>query len=127
MKPISDFVFDIIIFGGMAAWVLWGWRSWFRARPEKMEPRSFFSISGFASTSLAALLTIGVRIYSQFVDLKPFYDPLLLRVGRDSFMLSTAGLVLAFVDLRKENPLRWKSPVLSVFLLLFWFAVGVSQ
>jgi hypothetical protein len=33
MGPVLDRLFVAAVLGGLLAWVVWGWRSWLRARP----------------------------------------------------------------------------------------------
>jgi hypothetical protein len=79
MGPTGDLVFVIAVLGVLAAWVIWGWKSWVRHASARASATAILSLVGFLIASLSALLQISTGIYAQFVFF-PFNDPTLLKI-----------------------------------------------
>ena len=126
MGRTGDLMFVIVLLGGLAAWVTWGWISWTRTGPATRSTSSIFSVIGFSLASLSALLHVATGIYAQVHEF-PFYDPTLLRIYGVGLLLSLLGLLSGLCGSFRGGPLRFKAPALSAFLLLLWFAHAVSE
>src|SRR6266567_7994500 len=127
MGPVIDRVVVVLILGGLAAWVGWGWRSWIRRRPEQLSLGMRCSLAGFILASVSAALEIGSGTYAQFINGFPFEDPTLLRIYRWGFLLAFLGLIAGLSGVAKKTPLRWKAPALSTVLLLMWIAQVMGE
>src|SRR5437016_4227966 len=113
MGPIGDRIFVIVILGGLAAWVIWGWRSWMRGRPSKLTLGMMSTLIGFVCASISASLEIGTGVYAQVRNGFAFMDPTLLRIYAAGLILSVLGLVCGIFGADDKTPLRWKTPALS--------------
>jgi len=127
MGPVADRIVVVLILGGLAFWVGWGWYRWRSRRPEHLSAGMKCSVAGFVLASSSAALEIGSGIYAQFVNGFPFQDPALLRIYRWGFLLALLGLIVGLFGIAKKNPLRWKAPALSMFLLLLWFGQAMGE
>ena len=127
MGPLTDRVVVVLILGGLAAWVAWGWRSWIRRRPEQLSLGMRCSIAGFALASVSAALEIGSGTYAQFINGFPFEDPTFLRIYRWGFLLAFLGLIVGLFGVTNKTPLRWKAPALSTVLLLLWLGQVMGE
>jgi len=92
MGPVADRIVVVLILGGLAAWVAWGWRSWTRSRPEQLSVGMKCSLAGSVLASISAALEISSGTYAQFKSFH-FEDPVLLRIYRWGFLLAFLGLV----------------------------------
>jgi len=126
MGPVADRIVVVLILGGLAAWVAWGWRSWTLRRPEQLSVGMKCSLAGFVLASVSAALEIGSGTYAQFRSF-PFEDPVLLRIYRWGFLLAFLGLVTGLFGVGKKTPLRWKTPALSTVLLLLWIGQVMGE
>ena len=125
MGPVGDLTFVVVVLGGLAAWVIWGWKSWIRYR---FETPSFgwLSVTGVSLASLSALLQIGSGTWAQFVEFQ-FNDPVLLRIYFIGFWLALLGLISGLIGTVKDGSLRFKAPSLSAFLLLSWIWHAMAE
>jgi hypothetical protein len=118
MEPIIV----VVILGGLAAWVGWGWRGWLRSRPGNLSLGMKCSLVGFAFASLSASLEIGWGLNARFADdVKLLSDSFLVIYGV-GFLSALLGLVCGLCGVASKTPLRWKSPALATVLLLLWLA-----
>lgn len=127
MGPLADRVVVVLVLGGLAAWVGWGWRSWVRRRPEQLSVGMRCSAVGFILASASAALEIGSATYAQFINGFPFEDPTLLRIYRWGFLLAFLGLIAGLFGVSSKTPLRWKTPALSIVLLLLWLGQAMGE
>jgi hypothetical protein len=128
MGPTADRVFVVIVLGGLAGWVLLGWRAWMRNRPTSLSLLTSFSLVGFFFASLSASLEVGSGTYAQFRDGGfPFNDPVLLRIYFFGFWSALLGLICGLVGIAGKTPLRFKAPVLSIVLLLLWIGQAMGE
>lgn len=127
MGPVADRIVVVLILGGLAAWLVWGWRSWIRRRPEHLSAGAKCSLAGFVLASGSAALEIASGTYAQFTNGFSFQDPTLLRIYRWGFLLALLGLIVGLLGIARKNPLRWKAPTLSMFLLLLWFGQVMGE
>ncbi len=125
MGPVGDVIFVIAVLGGLAIWVVWGWKSWTPYRSET-SALGWFLVTGFSLASLSALLQIGSGIYAQFHDF-PFNDPTLLRIYFVGFWLALLGLISGLIGSFRNGPIRFKAPSLSAFLLLLWIWHAMAE
>jgi hypothetical protein len=126
MGPMGDLVFVSAVLGVLAAWVIWGWRSWMR-RGSETSFLGWLSVSGFLLASLSASLQISSGIYAQFADGFSFNDPTLLRIYFIGFWLALLGLVSGLFGSFRNGPLRFKAPSLSAFLILLWIWHAMAE
>lgn len=126
MSPIADRIVVAFILGGLAGWVVWGWRSWIRRRPEHLSVGMKCSLAGFVSASASAALEIGSGTYAQFRSFS-FEDPTLLRIYRWGLLLAFLGFITALFGIGRKTPLRWKAPALSFVLLLLWIGQVMGE
>lgn len=126
MGPVADRIAVVVILGGLAAWVAWGWRSWTLHRPEQLSVGARCSLAGFILASVSAALEIGSGTYAQFRSFQ-FEDPVLLRIYRLGFLFAFLGLVVGLFGIAKKTPLRWKAPALSTVLLLLWMGQVMGE
>lgn len=127
MGPVADRIVVVLVLGGLAFWVGWGWYSWRRRRPEHLSTGMKCSVAGFVLASASAGLEIGSGTYAQFINGFAFQDPTLLRIYRWGFLFAFLGLVFGLFGIAKRNPLRWKAPALSMVLLLLWFGQAMGE
>jgi hypothetical protein len=125
MGRTGDLIFVIVVLGGLAIWVVWGWKSW-TARRSETSILGCLSVAGFALASLSALLQIGSGIYAQFHDF-PFNDPTLLQIYFIGFWLALLGLISGLIGSFRNGPTRFKAPSLSAFLLLLWIWHAMAE
>ena len=120
-----DILAMVIILGGLAAWVVWGYLSWAcnRSAVSKM---ALCSLAGFTLASLSALVEISSGIYAQFHEFR-YYDPLLMTIYRVGFFVAGFGFVVSLFGSATKSPLRWKALVLSAVMLLLWSWHAVSE
>jgi hypothetical protein len=119
MGPAADKIFAIIVLGGLAVWVLWGWWAWMRSRPLILNVRVVFSLVGFSLASLSAGLEIGSGTYAHGFALNYLT---LLRIYIFGFWSALLGLVCSLIGVASRSPLRFKAPALSLVLVLLWMA-----
>ena len=127
MGRVGDLIFVIAVLGGLAAWVIWGWVSWMRRRPAQPSIGMTLSVIGFGFASSSALLQIGTGLYANVTDGFPFNDPRLMRIYGIGLLLALLGLACGIGGVFRTNPLRFKAPILSAFLLLFWMLQAMSE
>lgn len=127
MGPIADRIIAVVILGGLAAWLGWGWHSWIRHRPEHLIGGMKCSLAGFLLASASAVLEIASGTYAQFVNGFRFQDPTLLRIYRWGALLALLGLIIGLFGIARNTPLRWKAPALSMVLLLLWFGQAMGE
>jgi len=123
---VADKIVVVLILGGLAVWVAWGWRGWTRHRPEQLSAGMKCSLAGFVLASISAALEIGSGTYAQFRSF-PFEDPTLLSIYRWGFVLAFLGLVIGLFGVGKKTPLRWKAPTLSTVLLVLWIGQVMGE
>jgi hypothetical protein len=109
MGPVADRIVVVLILGGLAAWVGWGWRSWVRRRPERLSLGMRCSLIGFVLASVSAALEIGTGTYGQFINGFPFEDPTLLHIFRWGFLLGVLGLDRRTIRGHQQNPSSMES------------------
>jgi hypothetical protein len=117
----------VFLLGGLAAWVVWGWRSWIRRRPEQLSVGMKCSLAGFILASVSAALEIGSAFYALFINGFPFLAPAPLRIYGLGLLLASLGLVIGLFGITQKTPLRWKAPALSTVLLLLWLAQAMGE
>ena len=127
MGPRLDILLVAIILGGFAAWVVWGFISWFRKRPLRLSATVACSLVGFSCASASAALEIGSGVYAQFIGGFPFNHPTLLRIYALGLLFAAVGLILGLVGALTPNPLRWKAPSLSAVFLLLWVGQVIGE
>jgi hypothetical protein len=127
MGRVGDLIFVIAVLGGLAAWVIWGWVTWVRRRPTQLTPGMTLSAIGFGFASLSALLQIGTGLYANLTGGFPFNDPKLMRIYGIGLLSALLGLACGLGGMFRESPLRFKAPILSAFLLLFWALQAISE
>jgi hypothetical protein len=127
MGPLADRIVVVLILGGLATWVAWGWHSWIRCRPEQLSVGMRCSLAGFTLATVSAAFEIGTGIYGQLINGFPFQDPTLLRIYRWGFLLAFLGFVTGLFGTTKKTPLRWKAPALSAVLLLLWITAAMGE
>ncbi len=98
-----------------------------RRRPAQLSAVMILSVIGFGFASLSALLQIGTGLYANITGGFPFNDPRLMRIYGLGLLLALLGLVCGLGGLFRANPLRFKTPILSAFLLLFWILQAMSE
>ena len=109
----------VIIYGGLAAILIWGWIRWVR----NSEPRSFFSICSlisfiFGTSSL--FMAVGMVLYARSIGGFDFYDPFLMKIYAWGLLISLIGLIFAAIGVWRKNLLRFHSIALSVGMLAYW-------
>ena len=128
MGPIADRIFAIIVLGGLAAWVLWGWWAWIRNRPLSLNVGMVFTLVGFSLASLSAALQISSGTYSQFREGGfPFNYPTLVRIYFFGFWFALLGLVFSLIGVGSKTPLRFQAPALSLVLMLLWIGQAMGE
>lgn len=121
MGPVADKIFVIIVLGGLAVWVLWGWWAWIRSRPLILNVRVVFSLVGFSLASLSAGLEIGSGTHGV-----AFNYLTLLRIYIFGFWPALLGLVCSLIGVASRSPLRFTAPALSLVLVLLWMAHAIG-
>jgi hypothetical protein len=125
MGPTVDIIVVVLILGGLAAWVIWGYASWWR-NDRHSSVAILCSFAGFTLASLSALVEIGSGVYAQFHTFR-FYDPVLMKIYRLGFLTAALGLVVSVGGLASKSALRWKAPALSTVMLLLWLWHAASE
>ena len=128
MGPIADRIFAIIVLGGLAAWVLWGWWAWIRNRPLSLNVGMVFTLVGFSLASLSAALQISSGTFAQFREGGfPFNYPTLVRIYFFGFWFALLGLVCSLIGVGSKSSLRFQAPALSLVLMLLWIGQAMGE
>lgn len=116
-----------IVAVSMIVGVGWSWVNWFRKQDRIRPPkwRSILAVTGFAlaTTSVAGDVVLTVIQHFRGGSL-PFYDPTWLFFIGYGFVISVLGVLCGAIG---KNYLRIPAILWSSFMVLNWFAQGISQ
>ena len=116
----------LVAYISLAVVLISGWVRWAR----RSRPRGFLpllALIGFTFGTASALLAIFSASYALVIRGFPYYDPLLLRIYACGVLLSLLGVVFSCVGAWRPSALRWHSLVLSLGMLVLWFAWASSE
>ena len=111
---------------GIACILYLGWRH-LKVKSERYTIFSVLSLVGFGFGTASAVLAVSSIIYAQAIGGFRYYDPLLLRIYRWGFLLSVTGFLFSVGGIWRRNAWRWYSPLLSLVMLLLWFAYATGE
>jgi hypothetical protein len=105
--------------------LIWGWMRFAKnEKPHGVLPVVTFI--GFALATASASLGAVAVAYAQ-VHAFRYYDPILMRIFRAGFLLSTGASVLAISGVWRPSALRWHSLVCGVATAAFWLAAAAME
>ncbi len=126
MLATLNVLFMGLVFGGLPAWVTWGWVSWAKNRVKPLLPRGLPALLGLAFASASALLETGSELYLQLsrqASLEPSPLPGLHAVG-----LASAGLgLVSLLGGLPRTPAERTAPALALAMLAIWTLHVCSQ
>lgn len=105
--------------------LIWGWARWM-GQPKRKTLTSNLSLLGFALATSSAVLAVSSVVYAHFHHFG-FYDPLLLRILRWGFLLSTGGIVFGAGGVWRQSALRWHAPISALGTLAFWILAAEGE
>jgi hypothetical protein len=105
--------------------LVWGWARW-STRPRSWSVSATLSFLGFMTATASAFLAISSVAYAQ-VHFFRFYDPLLMRIFRAGFLLSTAALASSIGGVWRSSVLRWFSVASAAGTFAFWLCAAAGE
>jgi hypothetical protein len=118
-------LFALAFYLGLPTAIVAGWLHW-RRRRQQRTAFSTLSLIGFALATASALLAVSSMVYAQSAHFA-YYDPLLLRIFGWGGLLSLSGIVFGICGAWRPSSLRWYAPACALGMLLFWFAMAISE
>jgi hypothetical protein len=121
---LAMFVFGDVVTPLLTAFA---WRRWATSKRRKSR-KTRLSFAALVVATFSLLIGVATIAYSAHIGGGYLYlPPRLARLYQVGIASATGALVLALLGAFRPNPIRWRTPLISLGAFVFWFLAGSGE